>query len=127
MFTARRFRLIALTALSAFTFAQAAMAAMGCAALRADATRGNVAVMPSGEPCDMMDSVPALITLTHCAQHADVATADPAPSAFLPDAPVWPAIVLFAATGATPAAGHAYHAARILGPPPLRLTQRLRI
>ena len=127
MFTVRRFRVIALAALSAFAFAQAAVAAMGCATLRADAAQGKVAVMLTGEPCDMMDGVPAPITLKHCAQNADAVTADLASPAFLPDAAVVPASALFAGTGAHSAAGRAHSAARILGPPPFRLTQRLRL
>ena len=127
MFTARRFRLIALAALGAFAFAQAAVAAMGCATLRADAAQGKFAVMLSGEPCDMMNGVPAPITLKHCAQNVDAVTADLASPAFPLDAPVAPASVLFAGAGAASAAGHAHSAARILGPPPFRLTQRLRL
>ena len=126
MFTARRFRLIALTALSAFAFAQAAVAAMGCATLRADAAQGNVAVMPSGEPCDMMGAAPAPLTLKHCAQDIDAATADLSPHASPFDLPTLSIRVPFA-DAASFVSAPAHSAPRILGPPPFRQTQRLRI
>lgn len=126
MFTARRFRLIALAAMASFAFAQAAVAAMGCATLRADTERGNVAVMPSGEPCDMMGKTPASITLKHCAQAADVVPGDLSPQHFL-GAPALPSF-RSSVDVVTPAAPeHAHPVARILGPPPFALTQRLRI
>ena len=127
MFTARRFRLIALAALSAFAFAQAAVAAMGCATMRVDAAHGDVAVMPDGSPCDMMGGVPAPIILKHCGQAADTVVADLAPLVFSLNAPALPATALFVIAEATRAASHAQHAARILGPPPFQATQRLRI
>ena len=127
MFTARRFRLIALAALSAFAFAQAAVAAMGCATMRVDAAHGDVAVMPDGSPCDMMGGVPAPITLKHCGQDVDTLAADLAPLVFSLNAPALPTAALFVIADATPAASHAQHAARILGPPPFQATQRLRI
>ena len=127
MFTARRFRLIALAALSAFAFAQAAVAAMGCATMRVDAAHGDVAVMADGSPCDMMGGVPAPITLKHCGQDVDTLAADLAPLMFSLNAPALPATALFVIAEATPAASHAHHAARILGPPPFQATQRLRI
>ena len=126
MLATRRFRLITLAALASFAFAQAAIAAMGCATLRVDTARGNVAVMPSGEPCDMMGDAPAPITLKHCAQTADAALGDlsfhpvvdvPAPLTLRPSLNVV----------ASASLGHAHHVARILGPPPFALTQRLRI
>ena len=126
MFTVRHFRRIALAALASFAFAQAAVAAMGCATLRADAARGNVAVMPSGEPCEMMGGTPATITLKHCAQSTDAAPGDFSPShLFDAGAPPSsrPSIGLVAPVALDPA----YHVARILGPPPFALTQRLRI
>ena len=127
MFTVRRFRLIALAALSAFAFAQAAVAAMGCATMRVDAAHGDVAVMPDGSPCDMMGGVPAPITLKHCGQDVDTVAADPAPLVFFLNAPALPTGALFVIADATPAASRAHHAARILGPPPFQATQRLRI
>ena len=127
MFTVRRFRLIALAALSAFAFAQAAVAAMGCATMRVDAAHGDVALMPDGSPCDMMGGVPAPITLKHCGQAADTVAADLAPLMFSLNAPALPATALVVIADATPAASHAHHAARILGPPPFQATQRLRI
>ena len=128
MFTVRRFRLIALAALSAFAFAQAAVAAMGCATLRAGTAPGSTAaLMPDGSPCDMMGGVPAPITLKHCGQDVDTLAADLAPLVFSLNAPALPATALFVIADATPAASHAQHAARILGPPPVQATQRLRI
>ena len=127
MFTARRFRLIALAALSAFAFAQAAVAAMGCATMRVDAAHGDVARMPDGSPCDMMVGVPAPITLKHCGQDVDTLAADLAPLMVSLNAPALPATALFVIAEATPATSHAQHAARILGPPPFQATQRLRI
>ena len=126
MLTARRLRLIALAALASFGFAQAAVAAMGCATLRADAARGNVAVMPSGEPCEMMGGTPAAITLKHCAQSTDAVPGDCSPfHLFDAGAPPSsrPSIVLSAPV----ALDHAHDVARILGPPRFALTQRLRI
>ena len=125
MFTARQFRRIALAALASFAFSQAAIAAMGCATLRADTARGNVAVMPSGEPCEMMGGAPASITIKHCAQTVDAVPGDLASlhldvSAPLPlQAPIGPI------AAAVP--GHTLRAAHILGPPPFALTRRLRI
>ena len=127
MFTARRFRLIALAALSAFAFAQAAVAAMGCATMRVDAAHGDVALMPDGSPCDMMGGVPAQITLKQCGQDVDTLAADLAPLVFSLNAPALPATALLVIAEATRAASHAQHAARILGPPPFQATQRLRI
>ena len=128
MFTARRFRTVALAAVCAFAFAQAAVAAMGCATLRAGTAPGSsVALMPDGSPCDMMGGVPAQITLKHCGQAADTVAADLAPLMFSLSAPALPATALFVIADATRAASHAQHAARILGPPPFQATQRLRI
>lgn len=126
MFIARRLRLIALAALASFAFAQAAVAAMGCATLRTDAAHGNVAVMPSGEPCDMMGAAPASIALKHCAQAADVVPADLALQHFL-GAPALPSLRASIVVLVPVAPGHVHHVARILGPPPFALTQRLRI
>ena len=126
MFTAHRFRLIALTALASFAFAQVAVAAMGCAALRADTARGNVAVMPSGEPCDMMGGTPAPLTLKHCAQTSDAATGDLS-SLHFPDLPAPPSLLPVTSHTGQVSLDHAHARARILGPPPFALTQRLRI
>lgn len=54
MFTANALRHPAGAALAALVFPQGAVAAMGCATLRVDAAHGDIADMPSGEPCDMM-------------------------------------------------------------------------
>lgn len=126
MFTARHFRRIALAALASLAFAQAAVAAMGCATLRADSTQGNVAVMPSGEPCDMMGGAPASITLKHCAQSAEAVPGDLSPLHFL-DAPAPPSLRPFTGVVAPATPENAHHVARILGPPRFALTQRLRI
>ena len=126
MFTARRFRLIALAALASFAFAQAAVAAMGCATLQADTAQGNVAVMPSGEPCEMMGGAPASITLKHCAQSADAVPGDFSPLHFL-GAPALPSLRPVTAIVAPATPAHAHQVARILGPPLFALTQRLRI
>ena len=126
MFTVRQFRRIACTALASFAFAQAAVAAMGCATLRADAARGNVAVMPSGEPCEMMGGTPATITLKHCAQSTDAVPGDFSPF-HLFDAGALPSSRPSIGLIAPVALDHAHDVARILGPPPFALTQRLRI
>lgn len=125
MFTARQFRCIAFAALASFAFAQAAVAAMGCATLRADAARGNVAVMPSGEPCEMMGGAPASITLKHCAQTADAVPGDLASFHLDVSAPLSLQAPVDPIAAAVP--GHTLRVARILGPPPFALTQRLRI
>lgn len=117
--------LIALIALAAFAFAQVAVAAMGCAALRADPALGNVAVMPSGEPCEMMGAAPAVIALEHLLPDAGLGSGDASPH--LPDVVALLPAVNPTLTVAHPAPARAEHAARILGPPPFRLTQRLRI
>ena len=67
MLSAQTIRRLAFTALAALVFAQGAIAAMGCATLRADAQGRDIAVMPSGEPCDMMGEAPAAVVLKHCA------------------------------------------------------------
>lgn len=126
LFTVRRFRLIALAALASLLFAQAAVAAMGCAMLRADAAPGNVALMPSGEPCDMMAGTPAPLMLKHCAQSDDAALGD-ASVLHLLDAAALPPLRIDAVAIAPVTLDHAHHTARILGPPPLALTHRLRI
>jgi hypothetical protein len=126
MFTARRLRLIALAALASFGFAQAAVAAMGCATLRADAARGNVAVMPSGEPCDMMGDTPAPLTLKLCAQTGDAVAGDLSVQHLL-GAAALPSLQPSVRLDERAASALVQPAARILGPPPLALTQRLRI
>lgn len=122
----RRIRLIALAALASLLFAQVAVAAMGCAMLRADAAQGNVALMPSGAPCDMMAGTPAPLMLKHCAQNADAALGDAAALHWL-DAAAPPPLRIDAVTLAPVTLDHAQHTARILGPPPFALTHRLRI
>ena len=124
MFTARRFRLLALAALSAFTFAQAAVAAMGCAVMRVDNGR---AMMPSGEPCNMMPDLPGPLGIKHCVQDEGQSTPF-SPSLFtglpvLPLLGIEPVLVQNAAA----ALAHARETQRILGPPPLLLTRRFLI
>lgn len=118
-------RRIACVALASFAFAQGVAASMGCGALRA---QDNVAVMPSGEPCEMLGAVPAPMTLKvfapdastgHVDGGADHLVAHPAAS-FL--------------TVALPHAGEPDHRAaprlaspRNLGPPPYLATLRLRV
>ena len=123
--TRARKHLIAFVALAAFAFAQAAVAAMGCAMLSADPAHGNVAVMPSGEPCDMLGGTPASLTLKHILPDTGLGSGDASPHhpAFLA---VLPALTIVLAVE-HPAPARVDHAARILGPPPFRLTQRLRI
>ena len=120
-----RKHLITLVALAAFVFAQAAVAVMGCATLRADPARGAFAVMPSGEPCEMMGAAPAALALEHLLPDAGLGSGDTSPHfpAFMA---VLPALTVVLAVG-RPASTRVDHAARILGPPPFRLTQRLRI
>jgi hypothetical protein len=124
MFTARRLSRIAFFAIALFAFAQGAAGAMGCTMLR---TQGEVAIMPSGEPCEMMGSTPARITLKAFAPDASTGHADDgaqqveqAAQSFL--------------TVALPDAGGSHHLAaprraspRILGPPPYLATLRLRV
>ena len=126
LFTIRRIRLIALAALASLLFAQAAVAAMGCAMLRADAAQGNAVLMASGEPCDMMAGTPAPLMLKHCAQNADAALADASALQFL-DAAAPPPLRIDTVALAPVTLDHAHHTARILGPPPFALTRRLRI
>lgn len=126
MFSRTRRQLAALIALGAFVFAQAVIAAMGCAALGPDTARGNVAIMPSGEPCEMMGGTPAPLAISICTPDTAIQadTSAPAPLAALPSAIAY--ALLDAGRGQlesfAPRAS-----ARILGPPPFRLTQRLRI
>lgn len=128
LFTMRRIRLIALAALASLVFAQAAVAAMGCAMLRADAAQGNVALMPSGEPCDMMAGTPAPLMLKQCAQSAEAALGGEAAALHVLDAAaLLPPLRIDAAAIAPVTRDHAQHTARILGPPPFALTRRLRI
>lgn len=126
MFTARRLRLIALAALASLVFAQAATAAMGCATLRADTARGDVVVMPSGEPCEMMGGTPAPLMLKHCAQTVDAATGDCSSLHFL-DLPAPPSLRPITSHVEPVSLAHAHPVARILGPPRFALTQRLRL
>ena len=127
LFTMRRIRLIALAALASLVFAQAAVAAMGCAMLRADTAQGNVALMPSGEPCDMMADTPAPLMLKQCAQSAEAALGGEAAALHLLDAAALPPLRIDAAAITPVTLDHAQHTARILGPPPFALTRRLRI
>ena len=126
IFTIRRTRLIALAALASLVFAQVAVAAMGCATLRADGAQGNVALMPSGEPCDMMAGTPAPLMLKHCAQSVDAAPGEAA-ALHLLDAAALPPLRLDAVAIAPITLDHAQHTVRIIGPPPFALTHRLRI
>ena len=120
-----RKQLIALVALAAFVFAQAAVAVMGCATLRADPARGAFAVMPSGEPCEMMGAAPAALALEHLLPDAGLGSGDTSPH-FAAFVAVTPVLAVVPAEG-RPAPARFDHAARILGPPPFRLTQRVRI
>ena len=126
IFTIRRIRLIALAALVSLVFGHATVAAMGCAMLRADAAQRNVALMPSGEPCDMMAGTPAPLMLKHCAQSVDAALGDAA-ALHLLDAAALPPLRIDALVIAPTGFAQAHPVARILGPPPLALTHRLRI
>ena len=124
--TAFRSSTVAALTLALLLFAQAATAFMGCAALAADSRGTGAATMPSGEPCDMLGQSPAPLALKHCLPGdagvvVDGALPLPAISAtgFITMSPPPPAMAL-------PATAH-MEAARILGPPPFRLTQRLRI
>lgn len=123
--TRARKTLTTLIALAAFAFAQAAVAAMGCAMLSADPAHGNVAVMPSGEPCDILGATPASLALEHLLPDAGLGSGDASPHHPAGMA-VLPALTVDLAA-ARPASARVDHAARILGPPPFRLTQRLRI
>lgn len=116
---------VAALTLALLLFAQAATAFMGCAALAADPRGTGVATMPSGEPCDMLGQVPAPLALKHCLP-GDVCVG-------VDGAMPWSAlsttgcITVSPPTAMTlPATAHT-DTARILGPPPLRLTQRLHI
>lgn len=124
MFTARRFRLIALAALSAFTFAQAAVAAMGCAAMRLE---NGHAVMPSGEPCGMLPDMPGPLSLKHCMQ--DEGQSTPFSPLLFTGLPVLPLLGIepVLVQNAAAALAHARETQRILGPPPLLLTRRVLI
>ena len=122
-----RKRFTALLALAAFVFAQAAVATMGCITLRPDASHGNIAVMPSGEPCDMMGQTPAPLILQHVSPDSAGASGDAAPSLLSPTLPFLVAKVSFTEGEGSPAFLRLRHSERILGPPSLRLTGRLRI
>ncbi len=78
MFIAKSVRRVGLAALAVLVFAQGAVAAMGCATLRADPHHGGVAVMPSGEPCDMLGDTPVAIALKHSAGDDSPVSLDPA-------------------------------------------------
>lgn len=125
MFTARRLRLIALTALASLAFAQAATAAMGCATLRSDTARGDVAVMPSGEPCEMMGSLPAQITLKAFSPDASATQFDAGNSIAIPALPVLMVPMSYSRLSDGP--DRATPPPSILGPPPYLATLRLRV
>ncbi|MFN0164244.1 MAG: hypothetical protein ACKVQQ_23655 [Burkholderiales bacterium] len=113
----RLLKQVAIAAIYLMSFAQAATAMMGCATLAQDPVRG-VAVMPSGEPCDLLGDAPAAMAIKHVGGEDGSVAADlpfpPAPEAALlilpappshatvpPDAtldrPLWPpAAILFA-------------------------------
>ena len=117
---------VAALTLALLLFAQAATALMGCAALAADPRGSGAATMPSGEPCDMLGQTPAPLALKHClAGDAGVVVDGAMP---LPAISTTGFITLLSppATTTLIATAHA-DTARILGPPPFRLTQRLRI
>ena len=124
MFTVRRIRAFALVALFAFGFAQAAVAAMGCASMRVESGR---AVMPSGEPCDMLPDSPGALGIKHCGLGDGQTTVHaPAPSGDATALPLF-AIEPVAARKLTGAFAHARKTLHILGPPPFQTTQRLRL
>ena len=125
MFNARSFRRIALAALASLTFAQGAVAAMGCATLRADAAQGNVAVMPSGELCDMLGSTPAPLCMKLFAQEAPLTDGD---TTHAPALPVLPVLTVTARdAGALARFVRILAHPSILGPPPYLATLRLRV
>jgi hypothetical protein len=122
MLRSRLLRRTACVALALFAFAQGASAAMGCAALR---VAEGVAVMPSGEPCDMVPAQPGAIAVEHFSPD-ELVTGDAGPS--LPDAGGGTILVLpDRASAAEPRPRRAAVAQRILGPPPLLATRRWRI
>ena len=105
--------------------AQATVAVMGCIALTPAAAHSGVALMPSGEPCDMLADTPAPLSIKHCTQADAGVSADLAP--VLP-APV-PAGMLVLQVVATTTLLTMLRASapRNLGPPPILATRRLRI
>lgn len=118
MIRTRLLKRVAIAAICFLSFAQAAVAMMGCTTLARDPARG-VAVMPSGEPCDMLGDAPAAMAIKHAGGEegsvaddlvfppapalalltlpaAPVVRAAPAPDAAL-DRPLWPPpVILFA-------------------------------
>lgn len=126
MFLVRaRRKLTALVALTAFAFAQAAIAAMGCAALVADPGRQNVAVMPSGEPCEMLGATPAPLVQQHLMADASCGTGDAPPQ--LSDIGAGGIVPVLVPQPVKAGVTVSLCAPRNLGPPPFRLTRRLRI
>ena len=123
--TAFRSSTVAALTLALLLFAQAATAFMGCAALAADPRGTGVATMPSGALCDMLGQAPAPLALKHCLPgDAGVGVDGALPLPALSSTSCITVSTLAAMT--LPATAHA-DTARILGPPPFRLTQRLRI
>ena len=122
MFAAKALRRLALAALAALVFAQGAIAAMGCATLRADAEGGAIAVMPSGQPCDMMGEAPAAVVLKHCAGDDSPVSLD----AVLPTAVAVALYVAIARNTSVAAAPADVALQRPLWPPPAILFVRLR-
>ena len=122
MFTAHSIRRLAFAILAVLVFAQGAVAAMGCATLRADAHHGGVAVMPSGEPCDMLGDTPAAIALKHSA-------GDDSPVSLDPVVPVAVVVALYATLARDmriESAPPDISLQRPLWPPPAILFARLR-
>ena len=117
-------RRIACVALASFAFTQGVAASMGCTALRA---QGEVAVMPSGEPCEMMGSTPARITLKAFAPDASTGHADDGPHQVAQAAQFFLTVAWVDASGPRHLAAPHRAAPRILGPPPYLSTLRLRV
>ena len=122
MIAAKLLRRLALAALAALVFAQGAIAAMGCATLRADAEGGAIAVMPSGQPCDMMGEAPAAVVLKHCAGDDSPVSLD----AVLPTAVAVALYVAIARNTRVASAPPDVALQRPLWPPPAILFVRLR-
>ncbi len=124
MFSAKSIRLIAIFALCVIGFTQTVTAAMGCAAMRLD--QGH-AVMPSGEPCDMLPGIPGALCMKLCVPgEGQTAQSFPSLSADAPALPL-PAVEAMLVQISATSFAHARATQRILGPPPLLVTQRFLI
>lgn len=121
MIRARLRKRFAIAAICLLGFAQAATAMMGCATLARDPARG-VAVMPSGEPCDMLGEAPAAMAIKH-AGGEDGAVAADLP---FPPAPVMVCFTVRVPSVACAAIPPDVALDRPLWPPPTILFARLR-